>query len=158
VGIRPDFSWLPILVGVVVGVGWVALGTKHPDAALASEAFRKALPGSFASWAVFRTLGSVLVVPICEELGFRGYLLRRLVDKDFSSVSSKAWTPVALVGSSLAFGLVHDRWIAASVAGVGYAFVALRSGNLGSAIVAHGITNAIIAGWVLVGGDLSLWL
>jgi exosortase E/protease (VPEID-CTERM system) len=157
-GIRPDFSWAPWLVGVVVGVGWVALGAKHPDAALASEAFRKALPGSFASWAVFRTFGSVVVVPICEELGFRGYLLRRLVDKDFSSVSSKAWTPLALVGSSLAFGLVHDRWMAATVAGLGYALVALRSGNLGSAIVAHGVTNAIIAAWVLVGGDLSLWL
>jgi exosortase E/protease (VPEID-CTERM system) len=156
--IRSDFSWAPVVVGLAAGAAWVALGTKHPDAEAARDAFRKTLPGSFASWAAFRTFGSVVVVPICEELGFRGYLLRRLVNRDFQSVSTKAWTPVALIVSSLAFGLVHDRWIAATAAGLCYAWVALRSGNLGSAIVAHGITNGVIAAWVLARGDLSLWL
>jgi exosortase E/protease (VPEID-CTERM system) len=157
-GIRPDFSPIPVAAGVAVAAVWIALAVKHPEAPAAREAFRAAPAGSYASWALFRTLGSVLVVPVCEELAFRGYLLRRLVDRNFASVAAKAWTPVALVGSSLAFGLVHDRWIAASVAGVVYAAVTLRSGTLASAIVAHAITNGIIAAWVLVGGDLSLWL
>jgi exosortase E/protease (VPEID-CTERM system) len=157
-GMRVDFSPLPILAGVAVGVVWVALASKHVEASAASEAFRAAPPGSFVSWALFRTVGSVVIVPVCEELAFRGYLLRRLVERDFASVSPKAWTPLALVGSSLAFGLVHDRWIAASIAGVAYAAVTLRSGNLGSAIVAHALSNGIIAAWVLVAGDLSLWL
>jgi exosortase E/protease (VPEID-CTERM system) len=158
VGLRADFSPLSVVAGVVVAVAWVGLAAKHADAGAAREAFRAAPLGSFASWALFRTIGSALIVPACEELAFRGYLLRRLVDRDFSSVSTKAWTPLALVGSSLAFGLVHDRWIAASVAGVVYAAVTLRSGNLGSAIVAHAVTNGIIASWVLLSGDLSLWL
>jgi membrane protease YdiL (CAAX protease family) len=55
--------------------------------------------------------GAVVVIPICEELAFRGWLLRWLIARDFTRVSMKAWTPLALVGSSLAFGALHHRWI-----------------------------------------------
>jgi exosortase E/protease (VPEID-CTERM system) len=157
-GSTPDFSIGSIGAGVVVAVVWLALASKNPDAATTlKQAFTEGPPGAFALWVVFRCIGSVVLVPICEELAFRGYLLRRLVDKDFTSVPTQSMTPLALAGSSLAFGLVHERWLVASLAGVAYALVAVRRGNLGAAIVAHGVSNGIIAAWVLTTGDYSHW-
>jgi len=54
-------------------------------------------------------------------------------------VPARVCTPLALLGSSLAFGLVHDRWVAASLAGIAYGAVAVRRGSLGAAIVAHAV-------------------
>jgi membrane protease YdiL (CAAX protease family) len=55
------------------------------------------------------------------------------------------------------FGVLHDRWLAASCAGVAYAALSVRTGRLSEAIVAHAVTNACIAVWVLGSGDWSHW-
>ena len=58
----------------------------------------------------------------------------------------------------MAFGLLHgDRWLAGTVAGLIYAVTYLRRGRIGDAVVAHAITNALLAGSVLVGGKWDLW-
>ena len=103
-------------------------------------------------------VGSALVVPLCEELAFRGYLLRRLQSGDFTSVSPRAWTWLSLIASSLVFGALHGRWFAGSLAGLAYAVLLVRTGRLGEAVAAHAVTNAIIALWVLSTGDWSHWL
>jgi CAAX prenyl protease-like protein len=110
------------------------------------------------AWLLFRVLGAVVTVPVAEELAFRGFLLRRLVASDFESVDLKGFHIVAFVLSSLAFGLMHgDRWIAGSLAGGLYAFVAIRRGRLMEAIVAHATTNALLAIWVVTGNRWYLW-
>lgn len=102
--------------------------------------------------------GSALIVPLCEELAFRGYLLRRLQGADFTSVSPRAWTCFSLIGSSLLFGVLHDRWLAGTLAGMVYAVLLVRTGRLGEVVVAHAVTNGCIALWVLSTGDWSHWL
>ena len=110
------------------------------------------------TWLVFRTLAAVITVPIAEELAFRGFLLRRLISPDFESVSLKRWTLLAVFGSSLAFGVLHgDRWIAGTVAGMLYAAAQRWRGRIGDAVVAHGVTNALISISVLWGSHWSLW-
>jgi CAAX prenyl protease-like protein len=109
-------------------------------------------------WLSVRTLAAVVTVPIAEELAFRGFLLRRLISSDFEAVSFQRWTFLAVMGSSVAFGLMHgDRWIAGTVAGLLYAVAQKWQGRIGDAVVAHGVTNALIAAWVLMGGHWSLW-
>ena len=68
---------------------------------------------------------AVVTVPIAEELAFRGYLHRRLIDVDFDHVSLRRFTWlafVAFVPQLLAFYLpatrarIPDAWAAASLA------------------------------------------
>jgi CAAX prenyl protease-like protein len=100
----------------------------------------------------------VITVPVSEELAFRGFLLRRLISADFESVSFQRWSFLAVVVSSLAFGLLHgDRWIAGTMAGVLYAVAQRWRGRIGDAVAAHAVTNALICIWVLWGGHWSLW-
>jgi CAAX prenyl protease-like protein len=109
-------------------------------------------------WICFRLAGSVLLVPIAEELAFRGYLIRRLTSRDFETL---ALTPVAVfpaLVSSVGFGLLHGRWLAGTIAGLAYAFSLHRRGELSDPIAAHMTTNALIAVAVLGAGAWRLWL
>ena len=154
------FGWFAVLVGSGVFVFWLALdrfaGT-HADNGIASGL--ASWPGSARiAWLVFRTLAAVVTVPIAEELAFRGFLLRRLISSDFEAVGWRSWTYFSLLGSSLAFGLMHgDRWLAGTVAGLLYAAALLRRGRIGDAVAAHATTNALLAAWVLFRGDWYLW-
>jgi len=100
----------------------------------------------------------VITVPIAEELACRGFLIRRVISRDFESLSPRSFTFLSVVVSSVAFGLLHgERWLAGIVAGLLYAVAFLRRGRIGDAVAAHATTNALLAGWVLIRGDWYMW-
>ncbi len=139
---------VPVLAGAVVGGLWV-LTAPAPDLMLEmAVATMPALP--FAIWAGLRVLGTVVFVPLVEEMFFRGYLLRRL---DGSSPWQRG---AAILLSSLAFAALHGRWVEAGLAGVVFAALMLRRGRVGDAIWAHIIANAVVAGMALMQREWSL--
>lgn len=157
--IRWTCSWEAIAIGVAVFVLWMAL-EPTPDAAK-EAAFAVSLealpPGAMIAWLIVRVIGAVVTVPIAEELAFRGYLHRRLIDADFERVPMARFTWVAFVVSSVLFGVMHGRWLAGSLAGMAYALLLYRRGELGDAIAAHALTNALLAAYVLATGHWLLW-
>ena len=77
---------------------------------------------------------------------------------DVERVSLRRLSVVAVLVSSLAFGLMHGKmWLAGTLAGVVFCVVAKMRGRLGEAVAAHATANLTIAVWVLVRGDYSLW-
>ena len=52
--------------------------------------------------------------------------------------------------SSLLFGALHTRWLAGTVAGMCDAWARSRRGRVDDAVLAHAITNALIAADVLI--------
>jgi exosortase E/protease (VPEID-CTERM system) len=154
------WSWSAVGVGVLVFVIWMALEPRPADSeatgALASGL--AGLPGGWAVvWLVFRVFGSVVTVPLAEELAFRGYLSRRLMGADFESIPLGKFTWFSFVVSSVAFGALHNRWLAGTIAGMLYAVILSRRGRLWDAVLAHTTTNALIAAYVLTTGSWSLW-
>lgn len=153
---RPSLE--SVAIGVAVFVVWYAL-TEHQSEAgdhLRERVMALGQPLA-ALWIATRIIGSVLIVPIAEELAFRGYLLRRIISPDFDRVPFDKLTWPALVVSSLAFGLLHADWIAATLAGVAYAVAQRRRGKLADAATAHAVTNALVALDVLVLGAWAQW-
>lgn len=108
-------------------------------------------------WLGFRVVGSSLVVPLVEELAFRGYLMRRLQTEDFENLSGRAVRGPAWVLSALLFGALHQDFLAATLAGLAYGSILRRGGSLGEAVTAHAVTNACISLQVLWLGHWSLW-
>jgi exosortase E/protease (VPEID-CTERM system) len=152
-------SWSAVGIGVAVYVLWIGLAAftdPYSSEAPPEALFELATP-LLAVWVIGRVLGSVLVVPIVEELAFRGFLLRRLVASDFTKVPYGEWHWPAVLISSLAFAAVHQQWVGGFAAGVLYAYAQKRRGLLSDAIVAHAVTNALIAIQVLLAGHWSLW-
>ena len=109
------------------------------------------------AWLAARTVGSVITVPIAEELAFRGYLIRRLVAADFWKVPPGHFTPAALFGSSILFGALHQRWLAGSLAGLLFSLALSQRGRVSDAVLAHATTNALIAATVIATGRWALW-
>jgi exosortase E/protease (VPEID-CTERM system) len=101
----------------------------------------------FAAWAVARVAGTVVVVPLVEELFFRGYLLARL------DGPGPARRMLAIALSSALFGAMHERWLVAFLAGMIFALVYLRRGRLADAIAAHVVANLVVALWAVAAGD-----
>ncbi len=161
--------WLGVGVGAGVFVMWMALdafssmpshaASSSPHAADGSVADQLASwpPAAVFSWVALRLVGSIAIAPLVEELAFRGFLLRRIVAADFVRVRYADITALAVLTSSVAFGALHDRWLAGSLAGIAYAFVVWRTGQLRDAVIAHAVTNALIAVVVLAFGKWALW-
>jgi CAAX prenyl protease-like protein len=60
--------------------------------------------------------------------------------------------------SSLVFGLMHGhQWLLGLVAGLAYALLLRRRGRMGDAVMAHAVSNLLLAAWVLARGDWGLW-
>jgi exosortase E/protease (VPEID-CTERM system) len=153
-------SWQAPLIGVGVFALWLALATR-PAAADVTH-FKAQLgglgPPMAAVWLALRALGSSVTVPLAEELAFRGFLLRRLIDRDFSEVDKRRLTLASVAGSSVAFGMLHPgAVVAGSLAGVAYAFAQSLRGRTADAVIAHATTNALIAIYVLAFDAYWLW-
>ena len=121
------------------------------------------------SWLVFRVIGATIIVPIVEELAFRGFLLPRLqifcnsllsqnaLLKISSHHSSVISTLLALILSSILFGVLHSDVLAGSLAGFGFGMIYLYRRKLVDAIMAHAVTNALLAIDVVYFGNWSYW-
>jgi exosortase E/protease (VPEID-CTERM system) len=151
-------SWRGPAIGVLVFVLWIlAAHFAVPAAAMPAELAAMS-PAARDSWIACRVLAAVVTVPLAEELAYRGYLLRRLLDGDFESVRFQSIGWLALLASSAIFGLAHGAlWLPGIVAGLAYGGLVVRTGRIGEAVAAHAITNGLICALVLFRQQWQLW-
>jgi CAAX prenyl protease-like protein len=157
-GLDLSATWRGPAVGIAVFFGWIsiaALMTPHASEPTALSSLSAPLR---ALWIAGRVLAAICTVPIAEELAYRGYLMRRLVNPRFESIplSAARWPALAL--SALAFGIGHGgMWIAGTTAGLAYGALAIRTNRLGECVVAHSTTNLLLATYVLLFHQWQFW-
>jgi exosortase E/protease (VPEID-CTERM system) len=157
-GVDWQFSWRGVLAGVATFVLWIITVPLLLRAAGMPDALAALTPVARTSWIIGHILVNVGVVPVVEELAFRGYLLRRIRAVDFESTSPRVAGGVGLIVSSVAFGLCQGAsWPMGMVAGLVFGLVYMRTERLGEAAAAHVTTNALIAVAVLAGSQWQLW-
>ncbi|WP_265332507.1 exosortase E/protease, VPEID-CTERM system [Stagnihabitans tardus] len=142
---------LALSLGLAVGLVWTVTAPQAAggDLVLAQALAELSMP-LLAVWIAARMLGTVVLVPVIEELFFRNYLLQRLAGKETWRIA------LALLVTSGLFAALHDRWALAFVAGLVYGGLRLRSGRIGDAILAHMASNAWIAAAAILANDWSL--
>jgi exosortase E/protease (VPEID-CTERM system) len=161
------FGWLGPAAGVLVFALWIAIDQAiGRDAASSNGVLLTGVAQGLArlshvqrvAWILTRILAAVTTVPLAEELAFRGYIARRILSPNVESVPLGSLSLVAVLASSLAFGILHGRmWLAGTLAGVVFALVARLRGRLGEAVAAHATANLLLALWVIARGNYSLW-
>ena len=149
---------LSVAAGMVVFVVWIGLDIPWAVLGEPGAGFDPRDDGQI-NWLLvsFRLAGAALVVPLMEELFWRSFLMRWIVQSDFFSVNPAAVTLSAVLLSSVVFGFEHHQWLAGIFAGVVYAWLYRRTGHLNYAIAAHAITNGALGVWVLTTGQWSYW-
>ncbi|MBS1241930.1 MAG: prenyl protease-related protein [Gemmatimonadetes bacterium] len=102
---------------------------------------------------------AALLVPVVEELFWRGWLPRWIVDpEDIRRVPMGTFTTVAFWISAVLFASEHGSWWEVGLAaGVLYNWWMRRTRSLGDCILAHAVTNACLSAWVVAGGRWEYW-
>lgn len=103
-----------------------------------SSGYKESSSAFFGGGAFFEILGSGLLIPIAEELLFRGIVFKRL----------RVWTGyrLAITLSALIFGLIHlnlVQFLYAGILGLFLAFLLEKTGSLWMPILGHMTANLI---------------
>jgi hypothetical protein len=114
---------------------------------------------SDAIFVLFRILVSVITVPILEELFWRGWLMRWLIDRNFERVPLGAYDTQAFWIVAALFASEHGSfWDVGLLTGVIYNWWMVRTKSLWDCILMHAVTNACLAWYVLHYDQWMYWL
>jgi uncharacterized protein len=167
--LHPSRPIQSILVGTVVFALWIGPDILSPTYRQ-HWLFHNPLVGTAAStiphhlrgdpvFLLFRIAGSAILVPIIEELFWRGWLMRVLISPDFRSIKPGAYSTFSFGVTAVLFASEHGPyWEVGLIAGVIYGAWMLRTGSLGDCILARGITNACLAAYVIGASQWQYWL
>jgi CAAX prenyl protease-like protein len=170
----PRFETRGLTLGILLGaVGlpvWIAL-SKIELANVLPEAFAGYLsssrtgfdPAGFScetckySFVAVRLVGLAVVVPLMEELFWRGFLIRFLIAEPFQKVPMGTYTPMSFAVVTLLFVAAHPEILAALVWGAAINLLLYRTKNLWACVAMHATTNALLGAYILSTGAWHLW-
>jgi CAAX prenyl protease-like protein len=159
---RPRGMAFTAIIAVVVLLAWIA-----PQAFFGAKARLEGFdPHVFQSdptlyWLnlSLRFVRLVIVVPFVEEIFWRGFLLRYLINEAFSDVPIGTFSWLSFGVVTVCVALAHnltDFW-PALLCGAAYNLVAYRTKSLASCVAAHAITNLLLGGYIMRTGQWGFW-
>ncbi len=106
-----------------------------------------------------RMFRAVVIVPIVEELFWRAWLMRWLIDNDFQKVPLGKYTAQSFWLVAVLFASEHGSyWDVGLAAGIIYNWWMVRTRSLGDLILAHAVTNFALSAYVITAGKWEYWL
>lgn len=165
---RPGYLVASIGIGIVVFLIWVApdvlFGYRH------TALFENFVTGKAESsisaarqltlpFLLVRSASSILLVPVVEELFWRGWLMRWFIDMNFLKVPLGTYVPSAFWLVAVLFAAEHGPyWEVGLAAGIVYNWWIIRTRNLADCILAHAVTNGALAVYVVAAHQWQYWL
>jgi uncharacterized protein len=146
-------------VGLLVFALWIRMDWVLPAAAV-PQGFNPALlpgPNMQIAMTFFRIAGAVLVVPLMEELFWRSFLIRYIIDKNFDTIPMGTFTWASFLITVILFGLEHNYILAGIMAGIFYNLLLYRTRSLVHCVLAHAVTNLALAIYVVATGKWQFW-
>ena len=152
-------AMLAAAVGIVVCALWVMLDARWMRLGEPTARFVPVDAHGALLWPLIavRWVGAALLVPVMEELFWRSFLMRWVESVAFDTVDPRRVGARAVAVSTFCFMLAHPQWLAAVVAGLAYAWLYRRSGNLWTAVLAHATTNGALGVWVVATRQWQFW-
>ena len=167
---RPSSPILSILLGLAVFVIWVGPDVVAP-AWRQTFLFNNPIVGHPAGntppaskddpvFLFFRIAISVIAVPVLEELFWRGWLMRWLIDShNFERVPLGTYSLAAFwITAALFASEPGSFWDVGLITGVIYNWWMIRTRSLWDCIIAHAVTNGALAAYVVLAGQWQYWL
>lgn len=106
---------------------------------------------------VIRLFGASVVVPIMEELFWRSFVIRYIINTRFQAVPVGTFTWLSFLVTVLLFGAEHTLLLAGVMAGVLYNLVLYRTKSIACCIISHGVTNFLLGIYVIKTGSWHFW-
>ena len=161
--------WLPsIAIGIGVCAIWVAPDALLPgwrdhwlfQNSITGQIKTSIVPGEFtALMLALRTARAALIVPVVEELFWRGWLPRWLQDTRFKSVPLGQYTPYVFWATAALFAAEHGPfWEVGLICGIIYNWWMARTRSLGDLMLVHAVTNLALSLYVIATGRWMFWM
>lgn len=161
------------LADVMLGVGVCALWVA-PDFLVpgwrAHPLFQNSLTGSLTVTVppaeladplvlTLRLVRAAVLVPVVEELFWRGWLPRWLANPSWQGVALGHYTRLGFLGTAVLFAAEHGPfWEVGLLCGLIYNTWMWRTRSLGDLILVHAVTNAALGAVVLGTGRYEFWM
>jgi CAAX prenyl protease-like protein len=157
-----------VAIGAAVFVLWIAPDLLFPhyrESAVFSNAIfgqvHSSLPAQavHSSWVLaWRTARAILIVPIAEELFWRGWLLRWLINSEFQKLPLGSYSPFAFWITAALFASEHGPyWDVGLATGIVYNWWMIRSKSVASCVLMHAVTNGLLSAYVIAYDQWQFW-
>lgn len=147
-----------LATGVIVFVLWINMDWDFATLGSSVAYDPASLPGNtYYAFLAVRLAGTALVVPVFEEIFWRSFVLRYIINQNFIEVRIGTFTWLSFIISSLLFGSEHYLWLAGIMAGVFYSLLLYWSRNIYACIIAHSVTNLLLGIYVIRTGSWQFW-
>jgi CAAX prenyl protease-like protein len=151
-----------VAVGVVVFALWIVLDKMIPYPSLGSRVGFNPLTAfssdiSLATFLAVRLFGLIALVPVIEELFWRGFALRYFTNENFEAVPMGTFSASAFWIVTISSAATHPEWPVALIAFAIYAWLLRSTRSLFAVIVAHAVTNAALGAYILLTHDWRYW-
>ena len=168
ISIRPNRPIASVAIGALVFLLWIAPEflipgyrshplfsnsiVGHVHSSLQATAFH-------SSWLLaWRTIRAIIIVPIVEELFWRAWLMRWLIDTDFRLVPLGTYAPFSFWMTAILFASEHGPyWDVGLLTGVIYNWWMIRSKSVANCILMHAVTNGILSAYVIATAQWQYW-
>ena len=108
---------------------------------------------------ILRVIRAALLVPILEELFWRGWLPRWIVNNDWQKVPLGTFNVMAFVATAMLFASEHGPfWEVGLLCGLIYNWWMWKTKSLGDLVLVHAVTNAALSGFVMVTKQYAYWM
>ncbi len=151
-----------IIIGVAFVVShlayWAAMGGQSATREQAMKYFQETGMGGPLLSAVAAVTASVLLAPVCEELLYRGAIMRPIHDAIARRGSKPLAAIVSILVAAAAFALPHldqltgGQAISYLLTGITFGVAYLLTGSMTAAMVSHSLQSAFSFGQVLLFG------
>jgi CAAX prenyl protease-like protein len=175
-GYRPlmpiRFGLLGTFVGIVGAVLWIVLWTIDLESMIGirelagklgmrRSAFNPfdqlASPGQAWAFMALRLFGLALVVPLIEEMFYRGFVMRFVIDRDWPNVPFGKVTPAAAAAAILLPVASHPEMFAAAIWFGLMVWLYAKTKNVWDCVAAHATTNGLLGLYVLTSDNPAAW-
>jgi len=166
--LRPNHWLMSTILGIATLFLWIGPEVLFPNYrhfvlfhnAIVGEVGSSMRPQALKSSSVlfWRTVRASTVVPIAEELFWRAWLMRWLINSDFQKVSLGTYAPAAFWITALLFGAEHGPyWDVGLLTGALWNWWMVRAKSLGSCILIHSITNLLMSLYAIQYNQWQYW-
>ena len=166
--IRPNRPIASVAIGALVFLLWIApefLIPGYRSHPLFSNSIVGHVHSSLqatalhSSWLLaWRTIRAIIIVPIIEELFWRAWLMRWLIDTDFRLVPLGTYAPFSFWMTAILFASEHGPyWDVGLLTGVIYNWWMIRSKSVANCILMHAVTNGILSAYVIATAQWQYW-
>lgn len=166
--IRPRYAAASVAIGILVFLIWIApdqLIPNYRSHPLFSNSIMGRVHSSLPaeelgnhSVLFWRTARAVIIVPIVEELFWRAWLMRWLIDSNFRKVALGSYSVISFWLTAILFASEHGPyWDVGLITGAIYNAWMIRTKSTADCILMHAVTNCALSLYVVATSQWQYW-